>query len=129
WTGRLAGIGGLEIASTSTDARVKADPFVGILPGLLALPLNPELALAQLYRRDERSLGIWDDREDPAVIGICGVDAHGWVDAELNFRTWQVVFDPWPEAPVPLDAEALVDRLATGRFACVAGLVADAPPR
>lgn len=128
WTGRLAGIGGLEIASTSTDARVKADPFVAILPALLALPLNPRLALAQLYRRDDRALEIWDHLDDPAVIGMCGTDAHGWIDPELNFETWQIVLDPW-DAPDPPTAEGIVDRIAAGRFVCVAGLVAEGAPR
>lgn len=127
WTGRLAGIGGLEIVSMSTDARAKADPIVALLPGLFALPLNPELALAQLYRRDTTALGIWDRLEDPAVIGTCGTDAHGWIDPELDFRTWQIVFDPWTDAPDPLTAEALVDRLASGQFICVAALLTDGP--
>lgn len=125
WTGRLAGIGGLEIASTSTDARLKGDPLVAILPSLFALPLNPELALAQLYRRDTVALRIWDGLTDPGVIGMCGADAHGWIDAALEFRTWQVVLDPWSEAPDPLTPDALVGRLATGRFVCVASLLID----
>ena len=128
WTGRLAGIGGLEIASTSTDARVKGDPLIALLPGLFALPLNPELALAQLYRRDMEALAIWDDQDDPRVIGMCGTDAHGWIDPEMNFRTWQIVFDPWDDAPGSLAADALVDRLATGRFICVAALLAEGIP-
>lgn len=129
WIGRRAGVGGLEIASTSSDARVKADPFAGILPGLLALPLRPELALAQLYRRDTTALRIWDRLEDPGVIGICGTDAHGWIDPELNFRTWQIVLDPWEGAPGPPTAGAIVERLAAGRFVCVAALLAEGAPR
>lgn len=128
WTGRLEGIGGLEIASTSTDARVKGDPLYALLPGLFALPLNPELALAQLYRRDTAALEIWDGLPDPGVIGMCGTDAHGWIDPEQNFRTWQVVLDPWDEAPDPLTGEALVDRLSTGRFFCLAALLAEGAP-
>lgn len=128
WTGRLAGIGGLEIASTSTDARVKGDPLYALLPGLFALPLNPELALAQLYRRDTAALAMWDGLPDPGVIGMCGTDAHGWIDPSQNFRTWQVVLDPWDDAPDPLTSEALVDRLSTGRFFCLAALLAVGPP-
>lgn len=128
WTGRLAGIGGLEIASTSSDARVKSDPLYALLPGLFALPLNPELALAQLYRRDTAALAIWDGLSDPGVIGMCGTDAHGWIDPEQNFRTWQVVLDPWDAAPDPLTSEALVDRLSTGRFFCLAALLAEGAP-
>jgi len=128
WTGRLAGIGGLEIASTSTDARVLGDPLYALLPGLFALPLNPELALAQLYRRDTVALAIWDGLPDPGVIGMCGTDAHGWIDAEQNFRTWQVVLDSWVDAPEPLTSEAVVDRLSTGRFFCLAALLAEGAP-
>lgn len=129
WIGRRAGVDGLEIASTSSSARVKADPFLGVLPGLLALPLNPELALAQLYRRDDAALRIWDRLEDPSVIGLCGTDAHGWIDPELSFRTWQIVLDPWEAAAGAWTAEALVARLETGRFVCVAGLLAEDAPR
>lgn len=128
WTGPLAGIGGLEMASTSTDARVKGDPLYALLPGLFALPLNPELALAQLYRRDTAALAIWDGLPDPGVIGMCGTDAHGWIDPAQNFRTWQVVLDPWADAPDSLTSEALVDRLSTGRFVCVAALLAEGAP-
>lgn len=128
WTGRLTGIGGLEIASTSTDARVKGVPLYDLLPGLFALPLNPELALAQVYRRDTAALAIWDDLPDPRVIGMCGTDAHGWIDPELNFRTWQVVLDPWDEAHDTPSSEDIVDRLSTGRFICVAALLAEGIP-
>lgn len=128
WTGRLAGIGGLEIASTSTDARVKGEPLYALLPGLFALPLNPGLALAQLYRRDAAALATWDELPDPGVIGMCGTDAHGWIDPEQNFRTWQVVLDPWADAPDPLTSEAVVERLATGRFFCLAALLAEGAP-
>ncbi len=128
WTGPLEGVGGLEIASTSTDARVKGDPLYDLLPGLFALPLDPELALAQLYRRDTAALAIWDGLPDPGVIGMCGTDAHGWIDPEQNFRTWQVVLDPWDDAPDPLTSEALVDRLSTGRFFCLAALLAEGAP-
>ncbi|HEM46505.1 MAG TPA: hypothetical protein ENO23_05605 [Alphaproteobacteria bacterium] len=129
WIGRRAGVDGLEIASTSSNARVWADPFPGILPGLFALPLNPELAVAQLYRRDDAALRMWDRLEDPSVIGLCGTDAHGWIDPALDFRTWQIVLDPWERAADPPTAGALVERLATGRFICVAGLVAEDAPR
>ena len=128
WTGRLAGIGGLEIASTSSDARVKGDPLYALLPGLFALPFNRELALAQLYRRDTAALGMWDGLPDPRVIGMCGTDAHGWIDPEQNFRTWQIVFDSWDDAPDPLTSEAVVDRLSTGRFFCLAALLAEGAP-
>lgn len=130
WLGRRLGAGGLEIASTSSSARVKADPVVGLLAPLFALPLNPRLALAQLYRRNTRALEIWDRIEDAPMVGLCSVDAHGWLDGELNLRTWQLVLDPWPGAAAEPAADEIVERLAAGRFACLAALLAPAtgPP-
>lgn len=129
WKGPVAGVGGLEIASTSADARVKGDPFTGILVPLLALPVNSRLALAQLYRRDAAALAIWDRDGNPAMLGFCGLDAHGWLPPRLDLSTWRIVLDPWPEAPRPLTADAVIGRLRTGRFFCVAGEFAGAAPR
>lgn len=132
WVGRRAGAGGVEIASTSSSARVKGDPITGLLAPLFALPLNPRLALSQLYRRDDAALEIWDGIEDAPLVGFCSVDAHGWIDGELNLRTWQLVLDPWPAAGAEPTAEEIVERLAAGRFSCLAALLAPAtgpPPR
>lgn len=129
WEGPTERVGGLEIVSTSADARVKGDPITGILVPLLALPVNSRLALSQLYRRDSAALGIWDRMEDPGVLGLCGLDAHGWLPPKLDLSTWRVVFDAWPEAPAPLTPQAVIDRLRTGRFICVAGLLTDGAPR
>jgi hypothetical protein len=132
WTGRVAGIGGLEIANTSTDARVKGGPRnLGILPPLLAYPFNRKLGLAQLYRRDDDVLRRWDRLTDPAVVGVCGTDTHGWIDARMNFRTWQLVLDGTDDAaaPTPITPAGVVERVAAGRFACVSGLLGDVAPR
>lgn len=132
WLGRRRGAGGLEIASTSSSARVKADPVVGLLAPLFALPFNPRLALAQLYRRNTRALELWDRIEDAPMAGLCSVDAHGWLDGELNLRTWQLVLDPWPGAAAEPTTDEIVERLAAGRFACLAALLAPStgpPPR
>jgi hypothetical protein len=129
WNGPVARVGGLEIVSTSADARVKGDPITGILVPLLALPVNSRLALAQLYRRDAAALAIWDRDGNPAMLGFCGLDAHGWLPPRLDLSTWRIVLDPWPEAPRPLTANAVIERLRTGRFFCVAGEFAGAAPR
>ncbi len=132
WTGRRAGAGGLEIASTSSSARVKGDPITGLLAPLFALPLNSRLALAQLYRRNAAALQIWDGIEDAPMVGFCSADAHGWLGGELDLRTWHVVLDPWPAAGTAPTADEIVERLAAGRFACQAALLApasDPPPR
>ena len=132
WLGRRASAGGLEIASTSSSARVKGDPITGLAAPLFALPFNSRLALAQLYRRDTASLAMWDRIEDTSMVGLCSVDAHGWIRGELNLRTWQLVLDGWPAgAPAPT-ADDVVQRLAAGRFICVAALMAPKtgpPPR
>lgn len=129
WEGPTERVGGLEIVSTSADARVKGDPITGILVPLLALPVNSRLALSQLYRRDAVALGIWDRMENPGVLGLCGLDAHGWLPPKLDLSTWRIVFDDWPDAPAPLTPRAVIDRLGTGRFICVAGLLTDGAPR
>lgn len=129
WEGPMERVGGLEIVSTSADARVKGDPITGILVPLLALPVNPRLALSQLYRRDTAALDIWDRMEDAAVLGLCGLDAHGWLPPKLDLSTWRIVFDAWPDAPDPLTPQAVIDRLGTGRFICAAGLLTDGAPR
>lgn len=127
WTGRVAGIGGLEIANTSTDARVKGGPRrLGILAPLLAYRFNRGLALAQLYRRDDEVLRRWDRLPDPAVVGVCGTDTHGWIDPEMNFRTWQLVLAESPLVPTPA---SVVESVRSGRFVCVAGLLGDLAPR
>lgn len=128
WVGSTDRVGGLEIASTSADARVRGEPITGILVPLLALPVNPRLALSQLYRRDTVALGLWD-RMDSAALGLCGLDAHGWLPPKLDLSTWRIVFDAWRNAPDSLTADAVIARLRTGRFICVAGEFADGAPR
>lgn len=124
WRGRRAAADGLEIASTSSSARVKGDPIIRLAAPLFALPFNPRLALAQLYRRNTAALVMWDRIEDASMVGFCSVDAHGWLPGELNLRTWQLVLDAWPiDDPDPTAAE-VVQRLETGRFSCLAALVA-----
>lgn len=132
WTGRRASAGGVEIASTSSSARVKGDPITGLLAPLFALPLNRRLALAQLYRRNAEALQIWDGIEDAPMVGFCSADAHGWLGGELDLRTWQLVLDAWPGAGTEPTTDAIVERLATGRFVCQAALLAPTtgpPPR
>lgn len=132
WLGRRAAAGGLEIASTSSSARVKGDPITGLAAPLFALPFNSRLALAQLYRRNIAALGMWDRIESSPMVGLCSVDAHGWIPGELDLRTWQLVLDGWPAAGPAPTTDDVVQRLAAGRFGCLAALVAPKtgpPPR
>ncbi len=124
WEGPMEGVGGIEIVNLSASTRRVGGPaFVGLLPALLALPLNPELAIAQLYDRDVRALERWDGELGPEVAGLCGVDAHGWLEPTLNLRAWTLVLT---QAMPEVEAERaafVTDSLRGGRFTCVAGLL------
>jgi hypothetical protein len=127
WTGPVARMGGLEVANLSASARRAARPwFFGLLPELLAWPLRDDIALAQLYDRDEEALDLWDSQPDPAVVGLCGVDAHGWIPATLNLRAWHLVLDVPSGSQAPR-ADVVVEALRQGRFHCVAGLTGRDP--
>jgi hypothetical protein len=125
WEGPLEGAGGFEIANFAASTRRVGGPaFLGLVPTLLAMPLSPRLALAQLYDRDVRALQRWEGELDPSVIGLCGVDAHGWLDAALNLAAWKIALAaPLPAAPAERPS-FIVDELRHGRFTCVAGLAA-----
>jgi hypothetical protein len=123
WDGPLEGVAGLEIANLSASARRAGGPaFLGLLPVLAALPLNPRLAVAQLYDRDLRALARWDGELHPSVGGFCGADAHGWIDLTLNLAAWKVEL-AGPMPPTEDERVRFVEEsLRGGRFACVAGL-------
>lgn len=129
WEGPLAHIAGVEIANLSAAARRKGGVgMVGLVPVLFALPFNPKLALVQLYEPDTVALKRWDEESSAKVFGICGVDAHGWVDLPLNLRAWNVVLDaPLPLAPSER-AAFILQEIGRGRFFCSAGLLGG-PPR
>lgn len=122
WTGPWKEAGGLEIANLAASARRQAGPlFVGLLPQLITWGLNRPLTLAQIYDRDDSALAQWDALADPAVIGMCGNDAHGWIDVGLNVQGWILVLD----APAPAGdgrAATVLEALHRGRFHCVAGI-------
>jgi hypothetical protein len=124
WDGSDEDLDGLEIASTSSDVRHKtAAGYPGLAAVLAVYPLNPSLAMAQLYRRDDAALARWDARPDPGVVGLCGTDTHGWVASETQFRTWQIVLDAWDPPRAAIGPDDVIERLGEGRFFCVAGLL------
>ena len=128
WDGPLNGMGGIEIASFSTAARQLAGPlFVGLLPAFLAYPLQPELALVQLYRRDDRALVKWDSESSAEIPGFCSVDAHGHVDLAVNLRAWITTL----QHPVDLSngnaPHAILSQLRSGSFSCLSGLMGSPP--
>lgn len=120
WTGAVDGAGGIEIANVAASARRAAQPvFLGLLPQLLAWPLNANAVMTSLYDRDNGALALWDEQSDPSVVGLCGTDAHGWLPSTLNLQTWFVVTEvALPEGDGR--AAAIVDALRGGRFHCVA---------
>jgi len=129
WNGQDEGLDGLEIVSTSADLRVKvAAGYPGLVAALSVYPVNRSLAVAQLYRRDDAALLRWDALPDPAVIGLCGTDTHGWVSPRTQYRTWIVVLDAWETPKSDVGPEDVIARLAEGRFVCVAGLLEGAAP-
>jgi len=127
WVGPWESAGGLEIANLAASARRALGPtYLGLLPALAAWPLNRPLALAQLYDRDDDALARWDALNEASIVGLCGVDAHGWIDLGLNLRSWLVVVeDTLPTGPTR--AAALLAALRRGRFHCVAGLLGHDP--
>ena len=128
WNGRWRDAGGLEIASVSSAARqIGGISYLGLLPTLAVFPINSRLALAQLYRRDDKALRRWDETLSPEQVGFCGVDAHGRINLRQNLRLWQIhLEDALPEA-LPKRAHAIVKSLKEGRFYCSAGLFGDSP--
>lgn len=130
WKGQDSGLDGFEIASSSTDLRVRTEEgYIGLVGPLAAYPVNRTLALAQLYRRDDAALARWDAQPDPSVFGICGTDTHGWIAAELQYRTWQVLLDPWEQPPPSVTPDDIINRLTEGRFICIASLLPGNAPR
>jgi hypothetical protein len=124
WNGPDESLDGLEIASTSSDLRHKvAAGYPGLIAALSVYPVNRSLVVAQLYRRDDAALARWDALTDPRVVGLCGTDTHGWIASATQFRTWQVVLDAWDPSRTSVGPDDVIERLAEGRFICVAGRV------
>jgi hypothetical protein len=128
WTGPWAGAAGLEIANFASSTRRRGGiVFLGLAPLLATGLLNRDLALAQVYDRDTTALERWDKDPDPAFVGLCGVDAHGWIRLEDNLRLWTLVLDgPMPEAESARAAWVLSE-LVSGRAYCSAGLFGPPP--
>lgn len=142
WSGPIEGAGGVEIANTASAARRRGGPlFIGLVPAALAWKFRPDLALIQTYDRDRRALRRWDGELNPQFAGVCGVDAHGRIPLSDNLRLWRMVLTDLSRAelqqatdlsdPEEQDLERgsrrLVQEILSGRFSCVAGIVAEAP--
>ena len=115
WNGRWRDIGGIEIASSSAAARHLGGPsYLGLLPTLMTFPINSQLALARLYRRDDKALKRWDETSAPHQAGFCGVDAHGRINLRQNLQLWKIHLEE--ELPKPLieRASTIVNALKEG---------------
>lgn len=128
WTGPTEYSAGLEIANLSASTRKRAGPlFLGLFAALAAWNIAPNLALAQLYQPDEQAIKHWDAIPSPQFIGLCGIDAHGYIDLEKNLSAWNVVIDTPLPAEMPARATALLEAIQQGHFACVASVLAGQP--
>jgi len=128
WVGPIVGAGGLEIANLAASARRRGGvTFLGLLPAFTIWRIRPDLAMAQVYDRDDAALRRWDGETDPRFVGLCGTDAHGRISLRRNLPAWQVVLEEdLPEAPEDRGA-AIIDIISRGRFHCSAGIVGKEP--
>jgi|GEM_PF-234391 len=119
WRGPITGAHGLEIANfASSTSRRGGLLYSGLWPTALLWPFHRDLALVQLYDRDEEALAIWDGRADPSFVGVCAVDAHGVIDLRPSLEAWALVLnDPLPAEPERRAADAL-RQIVEGRFHC-----------
>lgn len=122
WDGSPARAGGVAIASVPATARREAGASsFGLVPLVLGAQWNKRLAAAQLYRRDDRALALWDTLSGGAV-GVCEGGAANAVDSTRELDSWQLVLDaPLPEAPDQRPS-ALLSALTRGAFHCATGL-------
>ncbi len=130
WTAQAAaadpyeGAAGLEVVNQAAAARRRGGPLMlGLLPLLLQSVVHPSLAVAQLYDHDVAALALWDSRPDPQFVGLCGLDAHGFLPTHLALRSWQVVISQVPDHSASLGEISILAALRTGRFFCNAALL------
>lgn len=129
WNGPLEDAGGVEIASFTSSMRRRAGRILlGAAPALLASQLRPQLAMAQLYDRDERALRRWDEERRPSVIGICGADTSGLLPPKQNLSSWRLVLnEPLDDESDEADGIQFLERIRNGRFYCAAAVFSPRP--
>ena len=153
WHGPIAGTGAIEIANFASSARRRGGGiFLGLLPAMAIWRVRPDLAMAQIYDRDQGALRRWDGESDPRLAGLCASDTHGLIDLASNLAAWQIHLDDIgdekrrdghetadgdaePPPPSPRSADAIAARAAAivraigdGRFYCAAGVAGPRPP-
>ena len=128
WSGPIPKAGGIEIVNLASAAKRQAGPaYIGQIPALFVLRLRPELALAQSYDRDDAALNLWDRHPDPALVGICASDTHGWVDVQQNMKTWEIVLHQKLPTSLEERVSSILQQLRNGSFHCKAGMVGRRP--
>ena len=87
WQGSWQSVGGVEIHNIADQLQ---DQPSRALEFLVTLPFQPDLAIAHLFKRNEKALSRWDDFSDPQVIGICANDSHGRFSTEHELGLWSI---------------------------------------
>ena len=120
WQGSWQAVGGVEVHNIADQ--LQDEPWQA-LKFLLALPFNTELALAHLFKRNDKSISRWDDFSDPQVIGICANDSHGRMSLERELSFWALEINaPWPNDPKGRKFSA-IHSIATGSFHCTSSII------
>jgi hypothetical protein len=121
WTAAAA-IDAIEIYNLATDAmRAASFPWTSILWAALAFPANAPYALSTFIEAPDELLKRWDGASvDRAVVGFCGVDAHGIPSYGVAFGavTNHVLLGAPLTGDVAKDREQLVAALRAGRLLC-----------
>ncbi|RYF12223.1 MAG: hypothetical protein EOO40_01735 [Deltaproteobacteria bacterium] len=130
WTGPWQQVRGLEVVNVASAARRRGGPgLLGLLPLALAYPAAPRLALLQLIDRDVQALRLWDSHLQQPLVGLCGLDAHGYVPTAAIMQTWQLGLSVSPPCrAADADLSTLVRQaLGAGRFFCYSALLGQRP--
>lgn len=124
WVGPLARIDGIEVQNAASALENFTGAFWhNALPLAWAYALRPSLALAQLYVRDGQAHAAWDAA--PAhVVGLAGIDAHGWLQPHWDLAPWQVVAPTLerPQEMTPAFAEPIIAAMLGGKTYASSGL-------
>lgn len=118
---------GMELYNAGADARRNLQfPYGTVLAAALSYPLNPEYALLLLHERPARDLARFDAlARERAVVGLCGLDAHGFPGYARLFRAVRTYVAASLGGDAARDARTLWDALRRGRHHCSFDLYGD----
>jgi hypothetical protein len=104
---------GQEIANVA--ASLRRLPKWRLLPTVLTGLVSAPWAIAQLYDRDDEALALWDAHPAADYVGVCGLDAHGWLPHRLELLPWELgLHEP---------AASVTRSIRRGALFCSAGLL------